>query len=166
MSYSIKECGGCTMCCRGSLTVQVNEHKVYPGCSCPHVTESGCGIFDDPSRPPVCDGYSCAWASLWFFPEWMRPDRCGFVLTITGSDSKVVALTPTFNEGDTVDGASLLWVMNWAKHNDLTIVFTVRSPDEEETYFRGSVFNHPDSFFVSGNKSEVFNRKELFLDDE
>ena len=157
-----RECGGCTLCCLGTLTVQVNEHKVYPGHACPHVVDSGCGIFGDPSRPDICKGYLCAWMQHPDMPDWMRPDKVGFMLTEADSYPSSVMLTADFASGQ-IDGTALLYAIEWCKVKKKTMFYTAKSPVTGE-YVRGNIMNHPDSFYRRGSMDEIFEPIELFND--
>ena len=154
-----KECGGCTLCCRGTLTFQAKGHKVYPGHPCPYTVDSGCGIFDDPSRPDICKGYLCAWLQHHDMPDWMRPDKVGFILTESKS---YVMLTADFDSGQ-IDGSALLYAMDWCKVKNKTMWYTAKSPGTGE-YVRGSIMIHPDSTHRRGSMDEIFEPAELHND--
>jgi hypothetical protein len=50
---------------------------------------AGCRIYKD--RPKMCRVWSCQWrARPDLYPEEMRPDRCGFLLTTTRIDNDLV----------------------------------------------------------------------------
>jgi len=157
---NIKKCDGCTLCCRGTLTVNINEHKVYPEHPCPHVVEDGCGIYDDLSRPPICDNYGCAWLKDWTLPDWMRPDKVGFLMT---EQNSFVTLTADFNSG-VIDGTALLFAIEWCKRKKKTMFYTVKSPGLGR-YMRGSIMNHPESVFNTGSMDEIFEPVELHNDE-
>lgn len=160
---NIKECGECTLCCRGTITLRVNEHKVLPGQPCPHVSESGCGIYDDLSRPHMCDSYSCMWASEWSFPDWIRPDKVGFLLTLS-IHRNTVMLTSDFS-GNNIDGAALLWVIEWCRKVNMTLVYTVKGKEGQGDYVRGNVKSHPKSMYMTGSLTEIFEPIELLNDE-
>lgn len=160
MDKSAKECGECTFCCEGTLTIKVNEHKVYPGHPCPHVSEHGCGIYNELSRPGICDHYKCAWLKHWTLPDWMRPDKVGFLMTV---HKDYVTLTGDFN-GGSIDGVALLCAIEWCKKRDKTVFYTVKSNHTDDSYFRGSIMNHPESVFKSGTRDEIFEPVEVFND--
>src|SRR4029078_7547117 len=46
---------------------------------CPNCAERGCKIY--PLRPNQCRAYECGW-KLYDFPEFLKPNTCGFVITI------------------------------------------------------------------------------------
>jgi hypothetical protein len=52
---------------------------------------AGCRIYED--RPKMCRVWSCEWRSRPDrYPEEMRPDRCGFLLTTTRIDDDYVVV--------------------------------------------------------------------------
>lgn len=90
-------CGECNACC---TILSVMELK-KPYCStCEHILPSPenpqhtCGIYS--SRPESCKSYSCLWRELPIIPntknrptsmpETLRPDQCGFMLTLDGDN--------------------------------------------------------------------------------
>lgn len=154
-----RECGGCTLCCRGNLTLQAKEHQVYPGHPCPYLVDSGCGIHDDPSKPECCDSYLCAWLKHPDMPDWMKPDKVGFLLTEANS---YVTLTADFASGQ-IDGTALLYAIDWCKVKKKPMFYTAKSPGTGE-YIRGNIMNHPDSFHRRGSMDEIFEPIELFND--
>lgn len=154
-----RECGGCTLCCRGNLTLQAKEHQVYPGHPCPYLVDSGCGIHDDPSKPECCDSYLCAWLKHPDMPDWMKPDKVGFLLTEANS---YVTLTADFASGQ-IDGTALLYAIDWCKVKKKAMFYTAKSPGTGE-YIRGNIMNHPDTFHRRGSMDEIFEPIELFND--
>lgn len=138
----------------------MNEHKVYPGNPCPHVTEDGCGIFDDLSRPAICGSYGCLWLKEWKLPDYLRPDKCGFILS---KRKNYVLLTADFN--GKVDGSSLIEIMQWCKVNNLTLFYTVKSSGGQDMYIRGSILNHSNAAYKMGTMDEIFEPIELFNDE-
>jgi len=160
MDDNIKQCGECTLCCKGTLTLKVNEHKVYPGNPCPHVTDTGCGIYEDLSRPFACGSYGCLWLKDWQFPEFLRPDRCGFILTMR---KNYVVMTGDFD--GKVDGFALLYAIQWCKVNNLTLFYTVKSSGGQDMYIRGSILNHSNAAYNMGTMDEIFEPSELFNDE-
>ena len=78
MNYK-RECGGCTGCCEGWLSVQVYEQYAQPGRPCHFKCESGCSIYED--RPDVCKIYKCEWLTNLDIPEWIKPNISGVIIT-------------------------------------------------------------------------------------
>jgi hypothetical protein len=75
-----KECGGCTACCSGALSGQAHGHYFFKGRPCFFLKGKGCSIYQDRPENP-CVSYRCGYLAEAFFPEWMRPDKCGFIAT-------------------------------------------------------------------------------------
>jgi hypothetical protein len=75
-----KSCGDCSACCSGALSGQAHGHFFFKGRPCFFLKESGCSIYEDRPENP-CVSYKCGYLSEPFFPEWMRPDQCGFIAT-------------------------------------------------------------------------------------
>lgn len=75
-----RSCGDCTACCEGWLSNEVNGYKYYPGRPCHYLGDCGCTIYEQ--RPKEqCRDFSCLWLVNKHLPEWMRPSRCGVILT-------------------------------------------------------------------------------------
>ena len=70
-----RTCGGCRECC---FVYALGSKPRLEWCK--HITLTGCGCHDDPSRPEVCKAYECLWLHS-NLPITYRPDRCG----LTGS---------------------------------------------------------------------------------
>jgi hypothetical protein len=155
----MRDCDGCTLCCRGTLTLQAKEHKVYPGHPCPYMVDDGCGIHKDPSKPECCDSYLCVWLENPDMPEWMKPDKVGFLMTEANS---YVILTADFASGQ-IDGTALLYAIDWCKVKKKPMFYTAKSPMTGE-YVRGSIMAHPDSTYRRGSMDEIFEPIELFND--
>ena len=75
---AVRECGACTACC----TVHgVRELEKEPHRRCDHLTENGCGIYDQ--RPVSCRVYVCGWLAGSYGKgnaHTMRPDRLGVIV--------------------------------------------------------------------------------------
>lgn len=75
----MRNCDGCTYCCNGHLIGTVEDIQFGNMNACHRLTNSGCSIYEN--RPSMCTNYYCAWAQE-LFPEWMRPDLCGVVVSV------------------------------------------------------------------------------------
>lgn len=94
-----RTCDGCEMCCiavrvwegwqetdgRRTRTLKTTFDKPA-GVRCPHLSgEPGksCSIYD--KRPTCCRAFVCLWrGSDTLLPEWMQPNKCGFVVALDG----------------------------------------------------------------------------------
>lgn len=72
-----RKCGACTLCC---TTLAVPELDKPNGVRCVHLTDEGCGIYED--RPPSCRTFECAWLRGGGDGIYQRPDFTGGVLTV------------------------------------------------------------------------------------
>lgn len=84
-----KSCGECTACCSGALSGEAHGHYFYKGRPCFFLTGKGCGIYENRPENP-CVSFKCGYLSENFFPEWMRPDKCGILATLRIMKTKVM----------------------------------------------------------------------------
>ncbi|MDA8230601.1 MAG: metallophosphoesterase family protein [Magnetospirillum sp.] len=83
-------CGPCTICCQ---FFAVPETGKPTGEWCVHCSASGCGVHE--TRPQSCRNFACFWLMDETFPEDLRPDRCGIVVSFNENhDSVVVHIDP------------------------------------------------------------------------
>ena len=91
-SNNTRECGGCTACCEGWLTGEVNGHKFSPSIPCYYMVKGGCSIYEDRPEQP-CKSFSCEWITNENYPAWMKPTESGvlaFIRTFTRKDGSVL----------------------------------------------------------------------------
>jgi hypothetical protein len=92
-SNNTRECNGCTACCEGWLTGEVNGHKFSPSVPCYYKTSAGCSIYKDRPQEP-CKSFSCDWIINESFPEWMKPTESGtlsFIRPFPKKDGSVMS---------------------------------------------------------------------------
>ncbi|MGZ3280937.1 MAG: hypothetical protein ACXU8V_22720, partial [Caulobacteraceae bacterium] len=78
-----RACGECSVCCTVK-PINTPELSKAPGIACGHcLATGGCGIYE--TRFPVCREYRCAWKTLGWVPEQLRPDRSGVLIDIVDS---------------------------------------------------------------------------------
>ena len=84
-------CGSCTICCRFFAVAEIAKPAQH---WCVHCSAAGCGIHA--TRPQACRNFECFWLMDESFPEDLRPDRCGIVVSFNGDerDSVLVHLEP------------------------------------------------------------------------
>ena len=70
----INTCGSCTICCTALSIKEINKPE---GVRCEHLTEQGCGIYNN--RPEECRNYECGFLSYDLHRK-LRPDRSGFII--------------------------------------------------------------------------------------
>ena len=69
-------CGTCTACC---TVLDVPELDKPEGVPCQHLTDQGCGIYED--RPEACRNFKCGYLlRIDDWPTRMRPDQSGFMI--------------------------------------------------------------------------------------
>ena len=82
----INICNGCTACC---TALKINDTFWGPegkpaGKPCEKISEVGCSIHEDESRPYICGSYSCFWRQFKIkkgcSEEW-RPDKLGIIVS-------------------------------------------------------------------------------------
>ena len=87
---SSRSCGPCTICCQ---FFAVPETGKPTGEWCPECTETGCAIHL--TRPQSCRNFECFWLMDDSFPDDLRPDLCGVVVSFNEDhDSAVVHVDP------------------------------------------------------------------------
>lgn len=72
-------CGDCTACCDGNLVGEVFGIPFGQGTPCSFLLNKSCSIYS--FRPDMCKNYQCAW-SQGLFPEWMKPNQCGVLISV------------------------------------------------------------------------------------
>ena len=126
----MRECGECTMCCRGWIPADINGQILgitesgLVGCS--HVCETGCSIYKDRPKNP-CETYRCAWLQdEENFPDWLRPDKCGAILSLIEIRNSVTGKARDFYFEVTECGVKLdSDVLNWVLINMIAHGFWV-----------------------------------------
>ena len=85
-----RACGSCTLCCAIFGVPEIAKPIYEP---CLQRTAQGCAIHAD--RPQSCRNFECFWLMDDSFPEDMRPDLCGVVVSWNEDhDSVVLHLDP------------------------------------------------------------------------
>lgn len=76
-----KECGTCTACCEGFLTIgPINGHEMAPGVPC-FFLDKGCTIYEiRPTEP--CRSFQCLWLSINDCPDFVKPEQSGIILDL------------------------------------------------------------------------------------
>lgn len=112
----MRECGTCTKCCEGSISVDVRGYEILHR-GCPFVKlEKGCGIHSE--RPAGCAQFFCGWIKDESIPEHFKPNMSNTIILLPLSQPKILGLVPT--EG-TVAAEMLEWAQSYADEHNLTI---------------------------------------------
>lgn len=120
-----RSCGTCTKCCEGWLSANIKGHEMHPGKPCFFLADGKC--TDYTGRPNTCKVYNCAWKSEpETFPEWMRPDRTGTII------SKIIL--PSRNDlthyevaesGGSLDVKTLNWLIQWCLDKGINLFYEI-----------------------------------------
>ena len=74
----MRECGDCQECCIW-LQQSAYGHNSGGGKPCAFLCSTGCSIYE--KRPHTCSYYECAWKQG-LFPDWMKPNECGVIISV------------------------------------------------------------------------------------
>jgi hypothetical protein len=85
MTLNFRECNECNVCCDGSLMGNSHGNKFGNKKPCVFLVTNKCSIYKD--RPNSCKSFQCAWSQK-LLPEWMRPDKCGVLVSIENDINK------------------------------------------------------------------------------
>lgn len=101
-----RKCGKCNSCCI-HLRIDTEELKKNPGVPCDHLAkDSGCSIYE--SRPQVCRGFKCWWLLIDNIPNFLRPDKCGFIIVPDNGSPRGLTITPLKHHIQTFTSSSCL----------------------------------------------------------
>lgn len=106
-----RDCGECTACCTWMIG-EAYGNKFGNGISCKFLKECGCGIYED--RPQVCKGYQCAWSQS-LFPEEMRPDKCGIIVSVESNEKVGQYLRAVIMENNEYTEKYKSYLQTWSK---------------------------------------------------
>jgi Fe-S-cluster containining protein len=76
---NFRSCGDCGACCEGALVGNVYGNLFGMRKPCVFRLNNSCAIHK--TRPQSCRNYQCAWAQ-YLFPEWMKPNLCGVMISV------------------------------------------------------------------------------------
>ncbi len=95
---NFRPCGDCAACCEGHLIGNAWGNKFGAGKKCIFLVKQECTIYHD--RPETCRKYQCMW-SQGIFPEWMKPNKCGLMISAEWKDGKqylkAIEISPNVN---------------------------------------------------------------------
>lgn len=76
----MRECSGCTECCKGVLRCNVFGRELTRGNPCHYLGKTGCTVYE--ARPvSPCQTYKCVWLMSDDLPLWMKPENSGVIVT-------------------------------------------------------------------------------------
>lgn len=84
-TINFRPCGDCSACCEGHLIGNAWGNRFGAGKKCIFLVQRECAIYKD--RPKTCQKYQCMWSQN-IFPEWMKPNKCGIMVSAEWKDGK------------------------------------------------------------------------------
>ena len=119
---SERSCGDCKACCEGWLHAEIYGHKMYRGKPCHFINDSGCSIYENrPSEP--CKNYKCLWLSNTDIPGWLKPNKCGVILTMRSIDG--IKYIEAIEMGVKMDSSVLSWLFTTYANHGFNVSYTV-----------------------------------------
>lgn len=80
----MKNCDSCNECC---TVLSIPELDKSLNVACKNLCDSKCKVYEN--RIDTCKFFNCLWkTSDW--PDWLRPDKSGILLTITSQPKQYV----------------------------------------------------------------------------
>ena len=105
-----RECGECTACCSW-LIGDAFAWEFGAGKTCNFLECNGCGVHK--ARPETCRNYQCAW-SQHLLPEEMRPDKCGFLVSVEQNENGQYLKVLLINNEE-IDTKTKEWLNDWSE---------------------------------------------------
>ncbi len=120
-----RSCGTCTKCCEGWLSANIRGHEMHPGKPCFFLADGKCTDYE--GRPNTCKSYNCAWKSEpETFPEWMRPDRTGVIISkITLPSRADLTHYEVAESGGCLDVKTLNWLIQWSLDTGVNLFYEI-----------------------------------------
>ena len=120
-----RSCGTCTKCCEGWLSANIKGHEMHPGKPCFFLADGKCTDYG--GRPNTCKVYNCAWKSeSETFPEWMRPDRTGVIISkITLPSRPDLTHYEVAESGGNLDVKTLNWLIQWSIDKGVNLFYEI-----------------------------------------
>lgn len=118
-----RQCGSCTKCCDGWLTVNVRGHVAKNGNPCKFRGNGCCQIYVE--RPSVCREFECGWLrdDGTLFEEWMKPEIVNIIFVF----SRVGKLEwyELVETGKEVDTFILSYIIQKAINNKINLKYMI-----------------------------------------
>lgn len=107
-----RQCGDCSECCTGKLDGNAYGNSFNIEKPCVFLVEKKCCIYK--TRPDTCARYQCAW-SQGILPESMRPDICGYIVSVEIKNNKQFLKIVSHNK---LDKSTSQFFDAWCKENN------------------------------------------------
>lgn len=117
----MKQCGDCSECCNGTFRMRTSDQNgnriiTRAGLRCNKYNGITCTIYE--SRPDICRNFYCMYMREEDFPEWTKPNICGFIAAYQKYEDGTKYIDICDNrDGPEIDDVSLLWVINYYINN-------------------------------------------------
>ena len=126
-----RSCGDCKSCCEGWLWADIYGDKMYTGKPCHYICDSGCSIYENRPENP-CVNYKCLWLINNSIPGWMKPNKCGVILTERQKND--IYYIEAIETGIKMDSSVLSWLFHLSIKNNINICYHIN----REPFFIGS----------------------------
>jgi Fe-S-cluster containining protein len=115
---------------------------MYPGSPCFFLAEGKCTDYE--GRPKTCQSYDCAWKTEpQVFPEWMRPDLVGVIISrIVVPSREDLAHYEVAEANGKLDVRTLNWLIQWSAETGNNVLYQVEGkhhPVGSQTFRREMV---------------------------
>ncbi len=108
--FARRSCNGCTKCCEGWLSAEIEGEEMYPGKPCQFKGEKGCTIYDTRPEEP-CRTYSCYWLEdPQYVPEEFWPMKTNNIMSRRWTSSGIPYLE-IIEAGDKLPVEMLDWAI-------------------------------------------------------
>lgn len=113
-----RDCGECTACCTW-LIGDAFSWKFGGGKTCKFLECNGCGVHK--ARPEPCRDYQCAW-SQHLLPEEMRPDKCGFLVSVEQNENGQYLKVLLINNKE-LNNEVKYYLKEWSEKMNTPVIF-------------------------------------------
>ena len=122
-----RECGDCTACCDGHIIGNSFGNMFGYHKPCVFLVHKKCTVYKD--RPNTCDTFQCAWTQN-LFPEWMKPNRCGVLISVEINKNDNIQFLRVVEMKDTIDYLVYAEIEKFCKENN---TYYVKVPYESNS---------------------------------
>ena len=107
-----RSCNGCTKCCEGYLSAEINEKKVDKNNPC-YLVNIGKGCNDYENRPELpCKVFQCEWLVNELIPENLKPSKSNTIILKRYTDQNTYL--ELIEAGEKLNSEVLTWAIQYA----------------------------------------------------
>ena len=119
-----RSCDGCTKCCEGYLTGEIQGKQMGLGQPC-FLVQIGKGCNDYENRPELpCKAFQCEWLVNESIPEDLKPSISNLIISKRFLNEKI-SYIEFVEAGSKLDSEILSWAIENSLSNDINIVWTI-----------------------------------------